>query len=288
MPHKKLVEEGGEACIDFAKLKNYFAKGGQAVIPVVVQDVNSQQVLMLAYANEEALEATLRSGWATFYSTSRDDQWTKGELSGSKLSVCQIKINCEQNSLLYLVEPLNNTGCHTYEYTKTNRGWDYRKSCFYRTVEFAGDKSGLELGPDRSEARGGQFLVLPNDELLLTTLKLLKKTGIDVTFTYHGYDQFNIRGKVIFDHVAMCEFKRIGSVIKWSDGWCMLADLDGLAESRWRDKIVEVAKLDYSKLGKPAIVGLIVEDRPLRASYWRNIERFGKMLKQALAEEDNS
>jgi phosphoribosyl-AMP cyclohydrolase len=100
-------------------------------IPVVVQDFKTKEVLMLAYANPEALEQTFKTGLATFWSTSRQKPWLKGETSGNYLQVKEVRINCEQNSLLYLVDPEKNIGaCHVRD--KNN---NYRRSCFYRKIE---------------------------------------------------------------------------------------------------------------------------------------------------------
>lgn len=128
----KFLEEGDEAMLDFGKLKNYFAKqDGQEknIMPVVVQDAATKEVLILAYVNKEALVYSLRNRVAAFWSTSRNELWIKGLTSGSILRLVEIRVNCEQNSLLYLVNPLNNVGaCHT----KEENG--YRLSCYYRKI----------------------------------------------------------------------------------------------------------------------------------------------------------
>ncbi len=125
----KRLEEGSELLLDFQKLRKV-ATARAAVIPVAVQDAGTQQVIMVAYANRKALDHTLEHGIATFWSTSRDELWVKGATSGDTLQVVEVRVNCEQNSLLYLVKPLGHGACHT-------RGSDgeTRRTCYYRRIE---------------------------------------------------------------------------------------------------------------------------------------------------------
>src|SRR5271170_6338813 len=125
----KALEEGSELQLDFTKLQKV-AKTGLPVLPVVVQDAESLEVLVVAYANQEALEHSLKTGLATFWSTSRNELWIKGEGSGDKLQLIDVRVNCEQNSLLYLVKRLGGGICHTKDaHGKT------RKSCYYRSLK---------------------------------------------------------------------------------------------------------------------------------------------------------
>jgi phosphoribosyl-AMP cyclohydrolase len=105
-----------------------FRKRG-GLLPVVVQEAASGEVLMLGYANRPALEKTLATGAATFWSTSRGELWTKGETSGNRLRVMEIRIDCDQDALLYRVQREGGGVCHT-----TNSAGEARRSCFYRTV----------------------------------------------------------------------------------------------------------------------------------------------------------
>jgi phosphoribosyl-ATP pyrophosphohydrolase/phosphoribosyl-AMP cyclohydrolase len=91
------------------------------MIPAVVQDGATGQILMLAYMNREALEATLHSGFATFYSRSRGRLWQKGETSGNRLAVQGVFADCDEDSLLVKADPsgpachLGTTSCFTEE-----------------------------------------------------------------------------------------------------------------------------------------------------------------------------
>lgn len=85
---------------------------GKGLVPAVVQDVRTRKVLMLGYMNEEAYNQTLESGRVTFFSRSRNQLWTKGETSGNFLELSEIKIDCDQDSLLVLARPLGPV-CHT-------------------------------------------------------------------------------------------------------------------------------------------------------------------------------
>jgi phosphoribosyl-AMP cyclohydrolase len=123
------LEEGNELLIDFDKLGKV-AQCGEAVVPVVVQDADSKKVLFVAYTNQAALEYALEHGVATFWSTSRNELWVKGATSGDTLQLVEVRINCEQNSLLYLVRPLGQGACHTKGTDGTSR-----RSCYYRRIE---------------------------------------------------------------------------------------------------------------------------------------------------------
>ncbi|MBA7526837.1 Histidine biosynthesis bifunctional protein HisIE [subsurface metagenome] len=107
-----------------------FGKDGNELVPVVTQDYNTREVLILAFANKEAFEETRKSGYATYYSRSRKELWKKGLTSGDMLKIEEIRINCEQNSLLYLVTPQGKGACHA----KKEDGMPH-PSCYYRKIE---------------------------------------------------------------------------------------------------------------------------------------------------------
>lgn len=98
-----------------------FEKGG-GLVPVVVQDASSKEVLMVAYANRDAVEKTLETGYAHYYSRSRGKLWKKGETSGNVQKVKEVLVDCDGDTLLYLVEQ-KGVACHTGEY-----------SCFFRKI----------------------------------------------------------------------------------------------------------------------------------------------------------
>ena len=91
--------------------------------PVSVQDTSTKDVLMFAYANQEAVMLTKETGFAHYYSRSRQKLWKKGEESGHLQKVCEIRVDCDHDCLLYLVEQ---TGCACHE------GYF---SCFFRTID---------------------------------------------------------------------------------------------------------------------------------------------------------
>ncbi len=95
----------------------------KGLIPVIAQDVNTKEVLMLAYANREAVELTLKTGFAHYWSRSRNKLWKKGETSGNVQKIVEVRYDCDCDALLYLVEQRGNA-CHTGNY-----------SCFYRRLE---------------------------------------------------------------------------------------------------------------------------------------------------------
>lgn len=93
------------------------------LIPVVVQDIMTLEVLMVAYANEEAVRLTRDTGFAHYFSRSRKKIWKKGEESGHVQKVRQVLVDCDEDCLLYLVEQTG-AACHT--------GYP---TCFYRTLD---------------------------------------------------------------------------------------------------------------------------------------------------------
>ncbi len=94
----------------------------RGLVPCVVQDEASGEVLMLAYVNEKALQLTLETGEMHFYSRSRGEIWRKGETSGATMAARQLRYDCDGDALLAIVVP-NGAACHTGE-----------RSCFYREV----------------------------------------------------------------------------------------------------------------------------------------------------------
>jgi phosphoribosyl-AMP cyclohydrolase len=131
----KELEEGKELRLDFSKLEKVAARN-KGLVPVAVQDIDTREVILVAYTNKEAFEKSVRNRTATFWSTSRNELWVKGETSGNTFELKEVYVNCEQNSLLYLVKPKHGGICHTY-----NAGGKAR-NCFYRRLNL--DKGTLE------------------------------------------------------------------------------------------------------------------------------------------------
>jgi len=109
-----------------AKLK-FDEKG---LVPAIVQDAKDGAVLMVAYMNEESLKKTIETGYTHFYSRSRKEMWKKGETSGHTQKVKEIRVDCDADCLLVIVEQRGPGACHTGH-----------RSCFYRDI------SGKELTP---------------------------------------------------------------------------------------------------------------------------------------------
>jgi len=99
--------------IDFEK--------GKGLVPVIVQDFETGEVLMLAYMNEEAWDKTLETRKAHYYSRSRNTQWMKGESSGNIQEVKEIRVDCDNDTILLKINQIGDAACHT----------GYR-SCFYK------------------------------------------------------------------------------------------------------------------------------------------------------------
>ena len=92
------------------------------LVPVVVQDVNTGEVLMLAWANEQALAATIETGCGTYWSRSRDELWVKGLTSGHTQLVRRVATDCDGDAVLYQVEQTG-SACHTGAYSCFEAGW---------------------------------------------------------------------------------------------------------------------------------------------------------------------
>jgi len=122
------LEEGTSLTLDFDKVAK-IGRAGHQVVPVVLQDADSGEVLFIGYANDEAFRATLERGSAVLYSTSRNVLWHKGATSGDVLELVEVRVNCEQNSLLYRVRKAGSGVCHTRD-----ADGNTRQTCYYRTV----------------------------------------------------------------------------------------------------------------------------------------------------------
>jgi phosphoribosyl-AMP cyclohydrolase len=114
-----------------------FGQDNEKLLPVVTQDYLTKEVLILSFANKEAFDETRRSGYATYWSRSRKELWKKGLTSGDMLRIEEIRINCEQNSLLFLVTPEGKGACHA----RKEDGNPF-SSCYYRKIT---DSDTLEL-----------------------------------------------------------------------------------------------------------------------------------------------
>lgn len=123
------LEEGLVQQLDFDKIAK-IGRDGHQVVPVVLQEVDTGEVLFVGYANEEAYRLTLLRQSAVLYSTSRNEIWHKGATSGDTLSLIDVRVNCEQNSLLYRVRRDGGGACHTHD-----QQGDTRTGCYYRVVD---------------------------------------------------------------------------------------------------------------------------------------------------------
>jgi phosphoribosyl-AMP cyclohydrolase len=123
------VDEGRRKMIemDFQKMAG--------LVPTIVQDDGSGEILMLGFVNREAWEKTVASGYVTFYSRTRNELWTKGETSGNRLKVISASTDCDRDSLLIQVE-VEGAGVVCHEGTR---------SCFTRKIDFANPATSQEL-----------------------------------------------------------------------------------------------------------------------------------------------
>ncbi len=117
------------------------------LVPAIVQDHRSGKVLMLGYMNRDAYQRTLKTGYVTFFSRSRQKLWVKGETSGHRLHVREIRVDCDQDALLIQADLKGPGVCHL--------GY---KSCFFRKLTGAGEETILEreFDPAKVYGRGPQ------------------------------------------------------------------------------------------------------------------------------------
>lgn len=135
------IEETNKLTLDFTKLEKVGAQvaatrnGGEAkcdpgVIPVAVQNIDTKEVILVAYTNEYAMRESFAKRKLILWSTSRNKLWFKGETSGETFDLIEAYVNCEQNSLLYVVRPCRGGICHT----KNQAGQP--RNCYYRKIDF--------------------------------------------------------------------------------------------------------------------------------------------------------
>lgn len=125
----KELEEGRELQLDFNKLEKAVAQS-PGIIPVAIQHADTREVILVAYTNELAFRRSIESRSLVLWSTSRRELWEKGKSSGETFDLLEVRVNCEQNSLLYLVRPRRGNICHTKNQAGAPR------NCYYRRLVF--------------------------------------------------------------------------------------------------------------------------------------------------------
>lgn len=121
-----LIEETDELMLDFDKLSKI--DPSNRVIPVAVQNMDTKEVILIAYVNREALEESIKQRKVILWSTSRNKLWFKGAESGNTFTLHHIFVNCEQNSLVFQATPDKGGICHTSFNGKPN-------NCYYRELD---------------------------------------------------------------------------------------------------------------------------------------------------------
>ncbi len=139
----------------------------KGLIPVIAQDYRTGEVRMVAYANEEAIKKTLETGYAHYYSRSRKKIWKKGETSGELQKVKEIRVDCDEDALIYVIEQEKDKACHTGE-----------RNCFYRNLE--GEKVKKPL----------PFEVIPRlQDIIMERIKEKKENSYTVKLVNKGKDR---------------------------------------------------------------------------------------------------
>lgn len=123
----KELEEGSLLQLDFSKIFK-IAETSPDVIPVAVQNVDTNEIILVAYTNEFAMKTSFKKRTLVLWSTSRKELWEKGATSGETFELVEAFVNCEQNSLVYKVRPKRGNICHT----KNQQGEP--RNCYYRRI----------------------------------------------------------------------------------------------------------------------------------------------------------
>lgn len=121
------LEETSELKLDWTKLAKA-AASSPGIIPVAVQNADTNEVILVAYTNELAFRKSIETRSLVLWSTSRNELWEKGKTSGETFDLVEVRVNCEQNSLLYTVRPRRGGICHT----KNRKGEP--RNCYYRKL----------------------------------------------------------------------------------------------------------------------------------------------------------
>lgn len=140
------------------------------LVPAIVQDAQSKQVLMMAYMNRESLRLTLESGETWFWSRSREELWHKGATSGNVQTVVSMTYDCDGDTLLLLVDP-KGPACHTGQTT-----------CFYNEITVQGQKSGT--ANNRAATESGRFAVLAELEEVIAQREVERPEGAYTTYLF--------------------------------------------------------------------------------------------------------
>ena len=150
------------------------------LVPAVVQDAISKEVLMLAYMNEESLQRTVQSGESWFWSRSRQELWHKGATSGNTQQVRSLRYDCDADTLLVLVEP-KGAACHTGQY-----------SCFYSEIPLAAneEQASATVETASAAASGDRFAILSSLESVIASREAERPEGAYTTYLFEkGIDK---------------------------------------------------------------------------------------------------
>lgn len=153
----------------------------RGLVPCVIQDSRTGEVLMLAYVNEEALRLTIESGEVHLYSRSRDEIWHKGGSSGNVQRVTQLRYDCDGDAVIALVEPAG-PACHTGE-----------RSCFYRDLEGSADPA-VDAPPAPGEPLPVPYEALPQLERTLVERRRERPEG---SYTVELLDDPSLAGSKV-------------------------------------------------------------------------------------------
>ena len=235
-----------------------FEKEG-GLIPAIVQDDKNGEILMLGFMNREAYDLTRKTGFVTFFSRSRKKLWTKGETSGQKLILRELRTDCDLDALLVRVELAGGAVCHE----------GYR-SCFFRTPRFERRRHRrrrTRAHSRRTLRKGEQVMAplklgIPKGSLQDSTVELFARAGWRISVSSRSYYP------TIDDPEIECMLVRAQEMARYVEHGgldCGLAGNDWIIESG--ADVQEVAELVYSKtsLGRVRWVLAVAEDSDIKS-----------------------
>ncbi|MDQ0196650.1 bifunctional phosphoribosyl-AMP cyclohydrolase/phosphoribosyl-ATP diphosphatase HisIE [Paenibacillus wynnii] len=164
-----MSQERGNTALSREEILGGIRWNEAGLVPVIVQDDSSLEVLMLAYMNAESLQLSLESGQTWFWSRSRSELWHKGGTSGNTQAITSVYYDCDSDTLLVKVKP-EGPACHTGE-----------TSCFYREIYLSGEQTSAK-SPNKSDSE--RFAVLGELERVIAEREIERPEGAYTTYLF--------------------------------------------------------------------------------------------------------
>ncbi len=287
MNQQTLMGAAGKV-FDFNKLKTFFVeKNGKAVIPAIIQDFMTKEVLIPGFTDLGGVIKTLQTGIVTLWSTSRNEEWTKGLTSGSYMELIEARINCDNNAVLYLVRPRAGA-CH-----KKDAAGDFYHSCFFREIKIG--KNGITFSPLRKKRRKSKMeknvLAIPSKSSSLNekTMLLLNKLCLAVKASDRKAGG-GLEGLPFFDQFIFLRPQAIPEAVRCGLALAGITGLDTVRESGYEDELVILTELNYARSSnrsaKLVIFGRSGNENSLYSSGKKFLTEYPNIIRKYFPEAD--